>query len=228
MACHWRSRLSCLLSPTRRDKRNGAANASERSLRRGVVTDTWPVTGVPGSVACSRPPVAAGEPEPRTQVSGHSAAGRYRHMACHWRSRLSSLLSHTVATSESEPRTRVSGHCAAGSLQIHDLSLAFQAQFLALAHRGDERIGAANASERSVRRGSLQTHGLSLAFQAQFLALAHRRDEQIRAANASERSLRRGVVTDTWPVTGFPGSVGLLTPTRRDKRNGAANASERS
>ncbi len=49
-------------------------------------------------------------------ASGHS--GRDGCSACHWRSRLCSLLSHrlatreshTLATSETEPRTQVSGH----------------------------------------------------------------------------------------------------------------------
>ena len=36
--------------------------------------------------------------------------GRYRDLSCHWRSRLSFLLTHALAMPESEPRTRVSGH----------------------------------------------------------------------------------------------------------------------
>ena len=48
--------------------------------------------------------------------------GRYRYLACHWRSRLSFLLSHTVATGEAEPRTRVSGRGPNGEAKMQRIS----------------------------------------------------------------------------------------------------------
>ncbi len=44
--------------------------------------------------------------------------GCYGDVACHWRSRLSFLLSHTVATGEAEPRMRVSGRGPNGEAKM--------------------------------------------------------------------------------------------------------------
>ena len=38
--------------------------------------------------------------------------GRAGYLPCHWRSRLSLLLSHTLAIADTEPRTQASGHGA--------------------------------------------------------------------------------------------------------------------
>ena len=58
---------------------------------------------------------------PRDETDGFSTERPWRHgragyLACHWRSRLSPLLSHTLAMPDSEPRTPVSGHGVRPSL----------------------------------------------------------------------------------------------------------------